>query len=65
MYYYSVGFCWTNNGHKWKQACEPFLTNENTEDKGKQEHLYIYILPYFVVQSRNIYRKNNNKKIMF
>ena len=45
MYYYSVGVCWTNNGHKWKQTCEPFLTNENTEGKRKQEHLYIYILP--------------------
>ena len=46
MYYYSVGFCWTNNGHKWKQACEPFLTNENTEGRGKQQHLYIYIFAF-------------------
>lgn len=35
MYYYSVGFCWTNNGLKQKQACEPFLINEEKTQKAK------------------------------
>ena len=37
-----MGFCWTNNGLKRKQACEHFLTNEEKTQKALGD-----ILGYF------------------
>lgn len=44
MCYYSMGFYWTKNRHKYKQAL-PNKRRENTGGKGTQGHLHIYILP--------------------
>lgn len=38
-----MGFYWTNNGHKRKQACEPFLTNEEETQKARETGTPLYL----------------------
>lgn len=59
-----MGFFWTKDRHKYKQASGPFsLTDEEkTQEAGTQVHLRIYILPLLYSSVPEIFTENTIRK---
>lgn len=69
MYYiqYSMGFFWTKDRHKYKQASGPSSLTDEEKTQEARGLWYTFIFTFsFTLQfsARNIYRKYNKKKIM-